>query len=662
MQKDAVDVRRMLSKFLTIKSRSSNAISTNILSEKMGARSELQSSDGVILFLKIHGPQSVLQDFDHYFSESTFSPTIINNSGFIVFDAEHRTISIQDAWYHHDRSLRVRIDRNKGQQSVSTWHFYQYDSASNETLHLLSRDIDRKEMGFVDIPLHNPYFPLLIVAKDPEGEIIDSGIIPFPSLCRNGLHYAELCAFAGDATFHASLRALSYQLTLALIGQHHGEHDPALGEIEVFTRWTGDEDAIFNPDLTAWLDWLCPTLKITYSPIFEAGRKLQPAPEATDERSLETLLLPPRTIPTLQALLATGSRHPSRGVDFLVAEQDTAFPMWRVALPAIAADLERLQPIGGQNHFPRLLSNPRQPETHEQPTPCAIKFVDRERLGEKINLLMPVSPDVSAILPGIDAGHSPKVTVLVLDSDAPAIGLNQTLGSLSRQTNADELQVLVELSDDHAADCSAVEHVLGPLFPNRSIVFESQPGRDAASAYEKALAVASGDYLVVMSRNIVLHDHRTLEALVALAAQPDVGSAGCMLVREGTLKNELEVVFHSAGFFPLSPPNGEDETTAPLHCLDVFEKTTYPVGQNSPFLQAIAMPLAKSCENLRNGLTGPDGYSRQASARGLAHLCTTGISAGLFIEPTLPAPSWIDNAVCRSEQFPLAAGLQKLHG
>jgi hypothetical protein len=134
-----------------------------------------------------------------------------------------------------------------------------------------------------------------------------------------------------------------------------------------------------------------------------------------------------------------------------------------------------------------------------------------------------------------------------------------------------------------------------------------------------------------------------------------------MLVRPGASRKEAEVVFHSAGLFPVRQHGTEIETVAALDCLDVFARATYPVVANSELLQMIPRDVAKACGNLIRGLTGLEGAAHQATRQGLFHLCTTGISAGVLESTPQTSPATIENALAWSDQCKGTVGLKRLY-
>lgn len=106
-----------------------------------------------------------------------------------LFDAT-LGLTIVDMWFATSRRLVLRYE-GALDQSFSIGAFQSPIDISAPVIRLPTLSIGTSGLGVIEIDLINPFLPLLIVRTCDSDAIIGSGVLPFPSFARGGLHYAE---------------------------------------------------------------------------------------------------------------------------------------------------------------------------------------------------------------------------------------------------------------------------------------------------------------------------------------------------------------------------------------------------------------------------------------------------------------------------------------
>jgi hypothetical protein len=209
------------------------------------------------------------------------------------------------------------------------------------------------------------------------------------------------------------------------------------------------------------------------------------------------------------------------------------------------------------------------------------------------------------------------------------------LDSLSRQTLAAGVHLLVGLAGARAAEREGLADVLERLFPGRHEVVLLQT--ESASAAFNALAERSrGRHLLLACPGALLHNPGTLETLHTLLMEPGVASAACVMLREVAVKRGQETRFYGGGLFPSQLTFG----TVPRlvldepFTLDAFPMATYPVVGNSFRLALIDAGIWRTLGGLDAerfpGHQADLDFCLRALRAGHGHLCTAATTASLL--------------------------------
>lgn len=548
---------------------------------------------------------------------------------------------IEDAWYVGSRCLRVRLSAagTDGQAAVVTG--LQWDPIGKSHV-LVEAMIGPTGMAFLDVHLMNPFLPILLVLTTPAGGIRASTIVPFPSLCRGGLHHGETL-LAPDGP--AGLEAVRLTSSRLVTGWTAAGSRASLDRIEVDLSGAIGGERIFATDLRAWLGRV---LGISVCPGSEPQRSDAPGAAwlqaairvdatglsaATGEGAHEprVLRLTHDAIPTLHALF--DASKPWTGLaPFILGRGMDGTPAWVIAPPSDEVSLEEYQPqlLGP---FPRLLGPAHaRAISPGSPRPAAIRFTNPMRL-QAADLQAPFAPEtpVDRILPHLSARHTqPARVTAVLDYGGDQERGTARLEALALQleTSWDQVFLMTDAEGEPAAT-AAVRR----FFPRcgEVLVHDTQTPRHVR--FNQAAAQANGDTLLVLGGDVLLHDRRVVAYLARLLATPRIASTACMLITGGmgATVEHLDVV--GCGSLDSSRPRGQANcsTLRLVDSLAALPPSAWPIAANSTDLFLVRRRDWGDHGGFEPGPHGVDllatRYWEKSLAAGRMHLVSTAMSA-----------------------------------
>ncbi|GJD50626.1 hypothetical protein OPKNFCMD_3369 [Methylobacterium crusticola] len=557
-------------------------------------------------------------------------------------DEEAAPLRVTDLWYATTHLLKLRLEG--AIEAPLSLRCYQPRPAGAEPAGLdLVGDLVLSPAGLTvaEVPLRDPYAPLLIVVLDAEDALLQVDLLPFPSLCRGGAHAAELAARSRSRHPIADLQLLSD----ALLWEHAGWHEAeprAVGRIAVDLRGATGHETILRPAFRAWL-----------SAVFDLSLEV-PAPEgaAPAEAALHAdvaarlaagrpggasgalvLTLPARAIPTIAALasrrLGAAIAGGARLGPFLTVDPESGRPGAFVSLPAL--DPAALPAAWA---CPVLLSRPGAAEAPAGPAAVAEALAilpGAPGAPADDRRLYPTAPDAPLPLPGLAALEGQGISVVVPVHNGLA-RLDRLLLSLAAQSCAGDVEVILVDSRSHPHLPPQIRALAESRFPDRARLARYDRPHNQSAEYNLGASLAEGRYLLFAEPSLVLHDRRTLAALRGLAALDRVASAACLLLATPAGPSG-ELAFRSGGYFPsridflgapfLSLAEADCEAALPL--------ATYPVVANSAALCMVAAETfrhlggfdARACPNHGHDVA----YGLRAGAAGYRSLCTTLVTA-----------------------------------
>lgn len=466
---------------------------------------------------------------------------------------------LADGWCDSESGLTLRM--SNGFAGVA--RVFQVDG--DGSLHCVADAVlGGGEADCVDVGILDPLAPLLVVLATRGGALVDSVVVPFPSLLRGGLHYGELAVIETAPGSMATLAEYSQMLVLEWLGWDEGPDRFAIGQVEIDMRGASGTEPIFRPAL---LSSIARHFGITiraregsYPPqreqlvaiVDQAGRA-----SAAREDTPRSLVLPSDAVPSIYALVARRMPHDLALSRFAVVDSATARPQADISLP-FDAGLAGFQHAEMPAHAPYVASSvERETGSGGSVFPLAVRHYNG--LAWEVDPLIPVSPDCDMPMEQ-GLGITQAVTVVIDAGQDPDV-LANCLAALENQIGAERLDVIL-------AGWPEDMPLPGCELPVRAI-----DARDATRAgrLNAAAQLSQSPRLLFLAPSVLLSDPRTAATLSRLADRPGTASVACALVTE--LHDDGEARVHSAGYYP---------TRVSLHGEPVFDFDQVDIARAMP--------------------------------------------------------------------------------
>ncbi|HCU6023495.1 TPA: hypothetical protein OUZ75_000413 [Legionella pneumophila] len=621
--------------------------------------------DSITVFCEMHGydiQESLhfYKNLQRYYKEDFFVSKTGALSYRIITSVCSQTI-LADIAFINDYTLRLRFDSIYQQHVIpKVIRFYQYETGKDKSLRKLA-ETPLTDHGplFFDVPLINPFCPVLVTVTSTEGSLLETSLIPFPSLSRGGMHYGELCASDIQANYPGNLHTVSTQLLDEWLGIPDNPHQNwALGriEIELQSGSTGAEP-IFSTHLRLWLAAVM-RIKLAVHPcqsnlppkVHSYLEKLLGTPEELlnnhvieqisnrENHGLACLILPSDCIPSLHALVTRRlqiTNTTGTAKSFVMSNRYTLNPEWKINMPAIGHELLDLHAVGTHCYFPIVfpLSNVAISANSEGmlTPPYAVKFHDTEPRHES-DFILPLPIDSKKPffhrVKHDSLQLAEAITVVIPACGNNLLALGALLESLQWQTIAEKIEIIA-ITD---LPFEPIKRKLESFFPGKANLMKNKKELSEPEQIHLATQSTSNGYLLIAHEEILLHDPRTVETLCQIAAGDQIASAGCLLICDSQEKaSNLPVKTYSGGLFPFYSSSGQF-TFSEFDCHDIFPFNTYPVAVNSPLL----FMVRKDIWDKVGGYDIKDNadcdshfdYGIRSIKQGYLHFCTSIISAG----------------------------------
>lgn len=561
-------------------------------------------------------------------------------------------VEVDDCWFVTSRLLRVRF-RSTVSTVLENCTFRCYQGKPGGEIGLIGQwPLNHGPVGFLDVELLSPYTSLLTVLCDGAGTILAMSSMPFPSLVRNGAHYGELVAFGscGDNAPLSYMRSLEAYSRKLLRNLRERDTSNALTQIEIdLDRATGME-RLFEKSL---LDWLTGCLGLRL-------RAMEKAAESSDQgssylrKALEeragalagafkdgiALRLTADSIPSLACLFGECTTDKS-AVSSVLCSVDDGRPLEMVTSPGI--DASSSSTVGGQ--FPSVVGgNPIKKIEGEPGLPHILSLRFHEvRNWDEAQLFAPFPLDKPGHeLAGANRSAAGTPVSVVLNFNGNEKHLGFTLETLAQQREVSIVEVVIAVAESQAAiarqvaEASSCENI------------RLEVCADTASQGERlnlASATAVGDLLLLIGSSIVFHNPNSVSALSALAIQPGIGSASCMLVGPREEGKKVGQGVLSSGYAEQALVT-RGESTAAYAALDNMPGllgSQWPVAMNTS-----RMFMTKAADWKRMGgfaaehVEGEElgtSFWRNALLEKMAHVVSFALSAGELPQDGEDSPS-----------------------
>jgi hypothetical protein len=390
---------------------------------------------------------------------------------------------------------------------------------ANGVLRLVGEALIECEFDVLDARLTNPFFPLLFVFAEINGEVMGWQHLSFPSMCRGGLHYLELVALeqSGGARSADALNICGICNRLAdhLLQLIDQEQLPLVAEILVELDGADGTHPLFQSDFREWLSAVVRTpVRALGPPACRTAACLAEgvhlASDRTRARSGRRLLLMNDMTPSISALAATTKsvEHGEQAIAPSIAlhgELSLAATLFRFPPgPAVALFSSSVVP------FPRLESAEGACFASGDVPVLALRMPSRRPLSDA-ELLMPIAPADGELT------DTPPISWLLWPKLWAEKELLQSLVSLAAQ-DIDSLNRLIFVESPAPA---AVEALAARLFGGRV---------RTTATLEQATSLAATPLVGYLGPGVVLHDRRTAAVLATLLEAPENVSASAVIV------------------------------------------------------------------------------------------------------------------------------------
>ena len=542
-------------------------------------------------------------------------------------------LRLADLWLESSRTLALRFEAaTKVSKTVDV-----YQGRADLPLVLVAAA--QPILGLtsvVEIPLINPFAPLLVVLKGEDDCIDAVDLIPFPSLARGGLHHPELLIASNGGDEMAGAASLSRDLLAGWL-ERLDQPERCVSTIEIDPAVHTGLEPILNQDL---LQWLRKVLQVDVrlhaggdrSAVPDFIRDMVGASVSRGEPAGNTLQLPASSVPTIASLVAVLPADATAGTftgGTAVADWNRGGSVWSIWHPPFNETLERLQPANARRFAPALTirsrgnaSEPGNDIVFRYPLAIALREPST-RIGSASPF--EISPEAGDLLPRTkDLGkHSVDVIIFAGSSAEQNLAL---LESLARQ-EAIEVKQLA-LCSVEGQPSPALEDALRNLFPDRAAVLEVARNRGRLEQLVAAREQLSSDKILLLGGSTVLTDARAVSTLCRMLDVPEVASVGCLLRAANQKMSPVSAGYSFSGINLYGTPTVAFDVIDPSVWL---APATYPVVANP---LSMLVTRREVIEGIRaDGSTAIRSESDdllfgiQAIEQGGVNLCTTIVSA-----------------------------------
>lgn len=451
-------------------------------------------------------------------------------------------LAIEDTWLASDFDLRLRLSSSAPDPVVI--RSCQQSDDRNVSLRA-EQLLLGQQSRVVEITLASRFAPVVLVVTDREGRLLDSTLLPFPTLLRGGLHHGELIDYAKSDGGWAAHESYASQLLLALADQSRAF---AVRNVCVDLEDANGTEPVF-PD--ALRDWMHGQFKVGFAaklgpvndnPALAAlADRLQTPPRLADSirTAGRTLLLDAHSIPALRILLAEEADLANvTAVRTIVVDELSRRPIRAVDYPVIEGGKELLQAFG-----PVLT-----PAPSEGGTTGVVSIAFSAGEIHDVRAAFPIAGDGDPPVPQLmDTESTPISAIISCSGNAEA--LVELLASLGRQQRVSALEcVLIGTVPD------VPESVLLPLDAACPItlVRTQLEGGPIGPLLAAAVDQTTHERLLLVDDDKAFHDPRTLGVLCSLCDREETGSASCQMVSERLNKNSVAEYTIHGGYLPSS--------------------------------------------------------------------------------------------------------------
>jgi len=604
-------------------------------------------------------------DISGLLTELTGKPARAN----LVFDNTLSELSLVDIWYINTNELRLRFSLSGSPAEAATFvvRAYQYSDTEPGSIGMIAEyPLAGNLINIVDFKVDNPFMPLMVTFSTDTGHLQSISLLPFPSLCRAGLHYGELCADHAQTDYINKLMTISNEYMSAM--SMAADNIPyTIAAVRINLQGATGAEPVFSPCFHTWLAKILNVRVLPGEMSKHSNNKVSRYLEqslaamtgclnANDLEKIEArlrqggwdLVLPADGVPTISALLrrqaAAANDKSMLTCSFVVCDRWSMQPKWHVLVPSVGSELLDLQPVHAPPAYP-ILS--RVSTTHPitagpgdiSGSAFAVRFC-HSSVRDDASMISPLGPGVIPPILRCGTGGIPEsanpITVVLTAGEGVSVNLPALLESLHLQSLAADLHIIAVVEGGNADLKHRVESILNAGFPQQ---YELVTGMDSSHAdkVRQAAVKAPGSFLLFINQNVILHDPRTLAVLCQMADSDSVATASCMLISRASDGSKRKLAHYSAAI--LLSQTGTGPACVNTDIYSIMGLTTCPVVTNSGQLLMTRKDTWLQIQDL-----APDSdaisfdhvdFGVKALAMGYYNYCTTAISASVHPAPVI---------------------------
>ena len=526
---------------------------------------------------------------------------------------------LADAWYVNLSQLRTRWSSCDYPFVVRA---FQCDPLRAGEFTLVGEGRVGSQIDCVDVNLKNRFFPVLFVFAEPAGRLRGSRLLAFPSLCRGGIHYAELLSSAAESRgAGANPFTLGDRLCADMLKLRRLESTPAVSNIAIELYKADGTGPLFQPDFQEWLRTVAGVSVIPVSgsatekdAVLIDAVRLSPADD--EERRGDTLFLNHDEVPTISALTAAREQHSRDSVGQIHLLMVGAEPCWPAISLQAPVDIGSFGRRSAQGSW---LGNAAS-EGRDIVTPVAIRLARTSGVADSEFFMPTVDEAVE------DTANRQPITWLI-DPRAWERHLGHAISCIERQAGA-------------GADVIAFIH--RPDAATAALVTASGARARIFKDLNTALAEMSTPLAAFVGQNVLLHNRLAGAYLSELLQNDAVSTASCVIISAEKAGSAWHAATLDQGAVSMGPVLAHQEQDR-TGLAEQMWRMDYPVREPSPYLWCTRSSL------LADWIADGSGGLRPA-----LHLCSARVSASHVGrgEPTrLPpfVPRAADDMVTRAE-------------
>lgn len=515
-----------------------------------------------------------------------------------------------DSWYVNVSQLRTRW---KSHNYPFVVRAFQCDPFRAGEFSLVGEGRVASALDVMDVNLRNRFFPVLFAFAEPAGCLRGSRLLAFPSLCRGGLHYAELLSGPEEDRaidpFARSDRICADMLKLRRL-----EATPAVSTIAVDLDKADGTGPLFQPDFQDWLRRIAQVSVMPSSATVartEAflARSVRVAALNDEARGGGTLFLRHDAVPTIAALTATRDQEGRAGegtLHLLVAGHEPFQPVISIQIPDGLPGSSRKQ-----SSAQVVWQRDADAGCRKKVPPSAIKLARTKGLTDS-ELFIPAMDDYDGSI-----AHRGAVMWLI-----DPRGWEQHLG--------DAISCIVRQAGG-GADIVAFTRRPNPA--EAAVIKDADGNVRVFKDLETAVAEASTPLAAFVGPNVLLHDRLTAAHFARILEDKAISTASCVIVSVEKAGTAWHASILDQGAIRMGPElahQAQDRTLVAEH----MWRMDYPVLEPSPYLWCTRSSLL--AEWVKGG---------SAQSPAALHVCSARVTASHVGrgEPG-PSPAFIPRA------------------